>query len=168
MVQTITLLLSLALMPVLSLQASLAQEPSQVNGGGECEGAADPGLSQRVPSQPILKPTSSLKWELRGGVFWEPSHAQHPCSQAPSSEGAVRMHQHQPQDCHYQTHQHNIGRCPAFLPWVASRALVHISNLPMVAGRASPRSAYPPQDPHCPSVRGTQDSSAVLMARPHA
>lgn len=74
------------------------------------------------------------------------------------------MHQHQPQDCQYQTHQHNIGRYPAFLPWVASRALVHISNLPVVAGEPLPSLCLPsPRTPTAP-LWGTQDSSAVLMA----
>lgn len=92
-----------------------------------------------------------MGWRGGRAVFWELSHAQHPCSQAPSSEGAVRMHQHQPQGCHHQTRQHNIGRCPAFTPCAASRALVNIGNLPVVAGRACPCSAYPPQDTHCSS-----------------
>lgn len=75
----------------------------------------------RLPSQPTLKPSSFSGGLPRAG---EPSHAPHPHSQGPRSEGVVRLHQWQPQDCHSQTHQRNTGRGPAFLPCAAPRALV--------------------------------------------
>ena len=97
--QMITRLFRLVQMPVLSLRAGLAQQPSQVNGRGGCEGAAEPGPSQPGPS-PLsqhsshLPPWCGLGEPLGAG---ELSHAQHPCSQDPKSEGIVRTHRPQPQ-----------------------------------------------------------------------
>lgn len=115
------------------------------------------------PSQPIAKANFLPEVELRGGVPWEPSHAQHPCSQAPSSEGAARMHQHQPQDCHYQTHQHNIGRCPASFPWVASRALC-AHKQPARGGRESLSSLSQPTLPGPPLPLCARHPGQLLLS----
>lgn len=117
------------------------------------KGAADPGLSQRVPLPANTKANFLPEVGVAG---WGCSGSPHMLSNIlaprfPAVKGAVRMHQHQPQDCQYQTHQHNIGRYPAFLPWVASRALVHISSLPVVAGEPLSSLCLPSPGPHCPS-----------------
>lgn len=120
--------------------------------GTEVRGAAEPGPSGESPpsqhSSPLVPRGTSRSWQT---VI---------CSQV------VRMHQLQPQDCHCQTHQHNIGRRPSMhsLPCIVcqepvqpaggirqSRSLLSLPSpgplLPLSVCEAS-RTLGPPCCPH--------------------